>query len=200
MPLSLTTRRRQQTSSSTAAVAATVKWSSTQQHLRTDNAATSNANNLLRQHYLNQSVRKQKSFIEPASSHLIHKSLLTTQTERSYLSRGLSVGRSHDIQQRSALQRHLLKKHSTITGRNDRDSLKTGDLIKRNITNCGLTTTTSGTELLRSSRRLQAWSSTSSILKSLDKELAQLNGVVGKCKDVKVLKGRKTDVVDNVKG
>ncbi|XP_037818852.1 GATA zinc finger domain-containing protein 11 [Lucilia sericata] len=196
MPLSLTTRRRQQTSSSTA------KWSSSstaQQHLVAQHfSATNNSNNLLRQHFQNQPVRKQKSFIE--TSHL-NKSLLTSHTGRAYLSRGLSVGRSHDIQ-RSAYPKQVLKKHSSITaavgnGRNDRDTLKTGDLIKRNITSCGQSVV-GGSDFLRNSRRVQAWSSTSSILKSLDKELAQLNGVVGKCKDVKILKGR-GDSINNVK-
>ncbi|KAM7343776.1 uncharacterized protein ACRADG_010703 [Cochliomyia hominivorax] len=211
MPLSLTNHRRQQTSSSSSSKSLlnSNKWSSTQhQHLRSDSSATvstgslnpsASSNNLLRHHYLNQTIRKQKSFLD--SSQFINKShLLSAHAERSYLSRGLSVGRSHDIQQqRSFIQRHPLKKHSSITiqqncnVKNESESLKTGDLIKRNITNCSLKESSGGGgEFLRNSRRIQAWSSTSSILKSLDKELAQLNGVVGKCKDVKVLKGKTT--------
>ncbi|KAI8127261.1 hypothetical protein CVS40_3067 [Lucilia cuprina] len=199
MPLSLTTRRRQQTSSSSTSAKWSSSSSSAQQHLVAQHfAATNNSNNLLRQHFQNQPVRKQKSFIE--TSHL-NKTLLTSHTGRAYLSRGLSVGRSHDIQ-RSAYPKQVLKKHSSITaaignGSNERESLKTGELIKKNISSCGRSVI-GGSDFLRNSRRVQAWSSTSSILKSLDKELAQLNGVVGKCKDAKVLKGH-GDSVNNVK-
>lgn len=175
MPLSLTTRRRQQTS--------TAKWSSSQQHLsQHQDLLTSNTQHSLRHHnhHIQQPIRKQRSFIEP--SHL-NNSRLSSYTGRNYLSRGLSVGRSHDIQR--SFPKQVLKKQNsnnshTDNGKSDRNSLKSEDLIKKNISACG-----QSSELLRNSRRIQAWSSTSSILKSLDKELAQLNGVVGKCKDVK---------------
>lgn len=203
MPLSLTTRRRQQTLSA--------KWSTQQhlaQHLNKDVTATS-TNNLLRSHYhpnnFNPAVRKQKSFIEP--SHL-NRNILSAHTGRAYLSRGLSVERSNDIQ-RFSFSKQVLKKHSSIVaaaqnckGKNEREPLKTGEAIKRNLTACEQSHPAGegggGVEFLRNSRRVQAWSSTSSILKSLDKELAQLNGVVGKCKDVKSQKAR-GDIVDNVK-
>lgn len=186
MPLSLTTRRRQQSSNA--------KWFS-QQHLNQlqqhpqDISATNvtqATNNLIRHHFIQQPVRKQRSFIDSrfTASH--------TGGRSSNLSRGLSVGRSHDIAQ----QRTLLKKQSSTA--NSGHHVRTDELIKRNITTaCGVQSGGGG-ELLRNSRKVQAWSSTSSILKTLDKELTQLNGAVAKPKDIKITKPDSSKV-DNVK-
>ena len=192
MPLSLTTRRRQQTSNA--------KWFSQQhlnqlQHHQQDISATNitqATNNLIRHHFIQQPVRKQRSFIDSryTASH--------TGGRSSHLSRGLSVGRSHDIVQ----QRTLLKKQSTTATQhhafaNSGNHVRNDELVKRNITTtCGVQS--GGAELLRNSRKVQAWSSTSSILKTLDKELAQLNGTVAKPKDIKITKPDSCKV-DNVK-
>lgn len=165
MSLSLTTRRRLQTSST--------KWTS-QQHL-------AQRDPLLRQH-LAQPIRKQRSFIEPTSK---LTSYTGTNGRSSYLQRGLSVGRTQDNQR--VYNRQILKKQSALIDQQHSNGRKIGDegsrsikpesLIRKNIQDCG--------RVDRPSRSIQAWSSTTSILKSLDKELEQLNGVLGKTKVIK---------------
>ncbi|XP_075168322.1 uncharacterized protein LOC142240512 [Haematobia irritans] len=163
MSLSLSSRRRDKTLS-----AIKTKWTS-QQHLSQQ----------ADQHH-HQTVRKQRSFIESSSK------LLTTcnnsngvGNSRPYLTRGLSVGRSPDIQQRLH-SKHILRKHASIGSNHAATatkSVKSDDLIKRNITSCN--------QIDRRTRSVQAWSSTSSILKSLDKELTQLNNALIKSKDIR---------------
>lgn len=162
MSLSLATRRRDKTSTSTIKT----KWSS-QQHLSQQE---------YQQQRLHQPVRKQRSFIESST-----KAQFTCNTgvgsSRPTLARGVSVG-SQDIQRLHS--RHILRKHSSISHSSNGTSAKNSksdDLIRKNITACG--------QIERPSRTIQAWSSTSSILKSLDKELAHLNGVLDKSKDIR---------------
>ncbi|XP_005174895.2 J domain-containing protein DDB_G0295729 [Musca domestica] len=159
MSLSLTNRRHDKAPMPSSSFRSN-QWSGSQQHLSQD------YHQLQLVHQT--TVRKQRSFIE------------TPTTSRPHLTRGLSVGRSskdiHYLQNRNAL-----RKHSTFVGAKGTSSTKlfhADDLIKKNINACS--------QLERPpTRSVQAWSSTSSILKSLDKELAQLNGVLVKSKDVR---------------
>uniref|UniRef100_A0A1I8NX39 Uncharacterized protein n=1 Tax=Stomoxys calcitrans TaxID=35570 RepID=A0A1I8NX39_STOCA len=171
MSLSLTTRRRDKTLSNTKN-----KWSSQQQ--------LSSALDKSHQQHPHQPVRKQRSFIESSSSSKFQSSCNSNSVgnSRPNLTRGLSVGRTQDIQQRLGTNKHILRKTSSINTYNSNNgpaikSPQSNDLIKRNITACG--------QLDRPSRSVQAWSSTSSILKSLDKELAQLNNSLVKSKDIR---------------
>lgn len=185
MSLSLAARRRTQNTSTSSVN----KWPASYQ---TNSKSSSDI--LKQQQQLRTpatTIRKQKSFIE---SNKLISTYAQNVAARNYLSRGLSVGRSNDyviatpsLQRAPPYTKAPLRKYSSIqfTKEHIETSTSFGQKIKQsgNITTAGGGIAVNTKRNSRQSSSIQAWSSTTSIFKSLDKELAAQQSGGSRSKD-----------------